>query len=85
MHQHKESDKFIFGDSFGHVMTLELNSNDLSYNNTKADLVDSQKRVLDLENFKDSFVKKKIHDEQVMKVRTLSKLKKNTKSNLYVK
>lgn len=66
--QHKESDKLIIGDSFGNVMTLEININDLSANNTKPDLVDPQKRVIDLENFKHSLIKKKIHDEAVTKV-----------------
>lgn len=63
-----ESDKMIFGDTFGNIMTLEINVNQVSYNNTKPDLVDPHKRVLDLDDFKDTFVKKKVHDQAVMKV-----------------
>lgn len=58
----------LFGDTFGNVMTLEINVNQMSYNNTKPDLIDPHKRVLDLDDFKETFVKKKVHDQAVMKV-----------------
>lgn len=64
----QESDKMIFGDTFGNVMMLEVNLSQVSYNNTKPDLVDPLKRVIDLDDFRDKFVKKKVHDEAVMKV-----------------
>lgn len=68
VNSHQESDKLIFGDTFGNVMTLEIDLNHMSYNNTKPDLVDSHKRVLDLDDFRDVYVKKKVHDQAVMKV-----------------
>lgn len=73
VNSHQESDKIIFGDTFGHVMTLEISLNHLTFNTTKPDLVDPQKRVLDLDDLKETFVKKKIHDEAVMKVNELQK------------
>lgn len=64
----KDTDKVIVGDSFGYIMTMEINVNDLSSNNTKPDLMDPTKRVIDLEGMKRLFIKKKIHDEAVTKV-----------------
>jgi hypothetical protein len=68
----KDTDKVIVGDSFGYIMTLEINVNDLSSNNTKPDLLDPSKRLIDLQEMKRLFVKKKIHDEAVTKVVNIS-------------
>ena len=65
---HKESDKVIIGDSFGYIMTLEVNSIDLAPNNTVLDLVDPTKKVVDFERLKHAFIKKKVHDESVTKI-----------------
>jgi hypothetical protein len=56
------------GDEFGNIMTLEINSNDLSSNNTVPDIMDPNKKLVDYERFKSSIIKKKIHDEAVTKV-----------------
>ena len=66
--QSKETDKLIVGDSFGNIMTFTININELSSNNTKADIIDPTKTVVQLDNIKNEFVKKKIHDEGVTKV-----------------
>ena len=66
--QFKDTDKVIVGDSFGNIMTFIININELSSNNTKPDIIDPQKRVIELDSVKNAFVKKKIHDEAVTKV-----------------
>ena len=67
MNQSKETDKVIVGDSFGNIMTFVINVNELSSNNTKPDIIDPTKTVVQLDNVKNEFVKKKIHDEAVTK------------------
>jgi WD40 repeat protein len=70
----RDTDKVIVGDSFGNIMTMEINVNDLSSNNTKPDLMDPSKRVIDLEALKRLFVKKHVHDEAVTKLKYIKEL-----------
>ena len=72
--QHKDFDKLIFGDSFGNIMTMEINLNDLTSNNTKPDLVDPTRRTIDPENLKNSMIKKKVHDEAVTKIQFIPEI-----------
>jgi hypothetical protein len=65
---HNETDKIIMGDSFGYIMTLEINANDLAANNTVTDLVEPSRKVVELERLKHGFIKKKVFDEAVTKV-----------------
>jgi hypothetical protein len=64
-----DSDKVIIGDEFGNVILIKLNMSDFSTNNTKVDLVDNQKKVVNLERFKQPIIKKKLHDAAVNKVK----------------
>ena len=66
--QFKDTDKLIAGDSFGNIITFVININELSTNNTKPDIIDPTKTVIQLDNVKNEIVKKKIHDEAVTKV-----------------
>ena len=50
-----------------------ININELSSNNTKPDIIDPTKTVVQLDNVKNEFVKKKIFDEAVTKVVKFSK------------
>lgn len=56
----KYTDKLIFGDNAGNIMLLRVNTNDLSNTN---------KTTLKLDEFKEAFIKKRIHDEAVAKVK----------------
>ncbi len=49
-----------------------ININELSSNNTKPDIIDPTKTVVQLDNVKNEFVKKKFFDEAVTKVVRLS-------------
>jgi hypothetical protein len=50
-------------------MLLKLNSNDFASNNTKADVSNEDRRILNLQNLKNSFTKRKIHDQAVIRVK----------------
>ncbi len=64
----KDYDRIIFCDSDGYVMCLKLNLNDLVSNNTKPDILNDDRRILQLQNLKNSYIKRKIHDEAVIRV-----------------
>lgn len=72
--QHKDSDKLIVGDSFGNVLTMEISMNDLSSNNTKPDLFDPMRKIIEVDSAKNLIVKKKVHDEAVTKIQYIPEL-----------
>lgn len=70
----KDTDKIIMGDNFGNIIYLEININELGFNSTKPDLVDPTKRVIDSSQLKGRRVKKKVHDETVVRVKYIEEL-----------
>lgn len=63
-----DNDVIVFGDCTGYVMLLRINANDFQSNNTKNDLLNPDRRIISLQSLKNSFVKRKIHDEAVIRV-----------------
>lgn len=75
INKQKDSDKIIIGDSFGNIITMEISLNELSSNNTKTDLFDPMRKIIEVDSVKNFIVKKKVHDEAVTKIQYIPELK----------
>ena len=69
-----DSDRIICGDSFGHIILMDINISDVSGKNSKPSLMDPQKRIIEMDTSKRLFVKKRIHDQAVTKIQYITEL-----------